>query len=162
MILPKATMGLRGILCVWLLVCLWPGPARPQEQPGEAPVIIRDTDIAEGVQAERPPREQDPREADRNVDVGNFYHGRGNYVGAIGRYLDALEYNPDSDRAAAALARAYQSLVGSLASSEDAPGLIRRAVHTFETYLRNNPDSARFDDILEKTEALRERGPSPP
>jgi len=145
--------------------------AAQPESYSDDPVIIRDTDIAEGVEHEEPPKERDPAEAKKNVDVGDFYKKHGNYVGAIGRYLTALEYQPDLSRAYEAFERAYESLIKSLAYDPDRPERIGRSIADtepdrsekiaqtiglLESYLRSNPDADRREEIQSKIDKLRE------
>lgn len=140
------------------------------------PVIIRDTDVAEGVERMEPPKELDPEEAKKNVDVGNFYDKKGNYVGAIGRYLTALEYAPDLSRAYKAFERAYASLLKSLDAGPDRAGKIGRdvadtkpdraekiaqTIGLMEGYLRSNPAPARREEIQKRIDELRSKAVSP-
>lgn len=136
-------------------------PCQPSDS--DAPVIIRDTDIAEGVVHEEPPKERDPAEAEKNIKVGNFYRKQKNYVGAIGRYLTALEYQPDSKQAYERLVQAYESLVklldkGSL-DPREASEQIQQTVDYFESYLRDTPESPLHAEFHEKVEMLQEKTP---
>jgi tetratricopeptide (TPR) repeat protein len=150
--------------------------AAQQEPYSDDPVIIRDTDIAEGVEHKEPPKELDPAEAKKNVEVGNFYSKQGNYVGAIGRYLTALEYQPELSRAYEAFERAFASLLKSLDDEPDRSGRIGRnvedtkpdrsekiaqAVSLMESYILSNPDPVRREEIQKKIEKLREQAASP-
>lgn len=145
--------------------------AQPESY-SDDPVIIRDTDIAEGVEHKEPPKERDPAEAKKNVDVGNFYSKQGNYVGAIGRYLTALEYQPDLSRAYEAFEQAYESLLKSLDDEPDRSERIGRnvadtrpdrsekiaqTIGLMESYLASNPDLLRREEVLQKIQKLREQ-----
>jgi len=72
------------------------------------PVLIRDTDKAEGKEEPEAskPKEYDPVEAEKSFNVGNFYYKRKNYDAAVERYLEALEYQPALTKARDALERA--------------------------------------------------------
>ena len=75
------------------------------------PELIRDTDAAEGkADTETAPtkKEHKPLLAEQNINIGNFYFKKRNYEAAIQRYLEAIEYQPDSVRAYEALTRAYE------------------------------------------------------
>ena len=55
----------------------------------------------------------DPLEAERNINVGNFYMRKGGpsgYRAAIGRYEDATKYNPNSAEAFFKLGEAEEKL----------------------------------------------------
>lgn len=144
------------ILLVSLAVLLLPAlPAAGQSSRSDLPSIIRDTDIAEGVEHPEPPKERNPAEADKNIEVGNFYYKQKNYVGALGRYLVALEYQPDSASAYKAFKKAYNSLFKTLAKSPNSNERIQQAVDFIQGYLRNSPDSARREEFQEKIRQLR-------
>ena len=145
-----------------------------RESSSDIPGIIRDTDIAEGVEHEELPKERDPAEAKRNIDVGNFYNKQRNYVGAMGRYLTALEYQPDLARAYEAFERSYASLLKSLDDEQDRserigrnvadtepdrPEKIAQAIGLIESYLRS-PDAIRREEFQKKIEKLREEAAS--
>jgi Tfp pilus assembly protein PilF len=109
------------------------------------PALIRDTDTAEGKEAEPPPpKEYSPVEAQKNLQVGNYYLKGKNYDAAIMRYLEALEYQPDFIKAFDALARAYEKNK----QYDKAAGVCR-------DFLRKHPDSpkaADFRSMLDKLE----------
>ncbi len=91
------------------------------------PVLIRDTDKAEGKE-DAPevakPKEYDPLLAERNINIGDFYYKKKNYDAAVDRYADALAYQPDSAKARQALARACA-----------------KALEEHQTYIRKNPNA---------------------
>ena len=110
------------------------------------PELIRDTDTEENTDAADVPQAKEPNPllADESVDIGNFYFKKKNYFAAIQRYLEALEYQPDSVRAYEALARAYEK-----------NGETAKAINTYKTFLEKNPDSpkaAEFRNRLAKLE----------
>ncbi len=51
-----------------------------------------------------------PLEAKRNIDVGNFYFKKGEYLGALDRYRDATRYNPKSAEAFLRVGEAEEKL----------------------------------------------------
>jgi tetratricopeptide (TPR) repeat protein len=96
------------------------------------PALIRDTDKAEGKEeSEAPkPKEYDPHLARESLKVGNFYLKRGNFVGAVERFKDATEYQPNLFEAWESLARAHEK--------NDNPS---QAVEVFREFMKKNPDS---------------------
>ena len=141
---------------------LWGATAAPcQSSSSDTPMIIRDTDIADGVEHIEPPKERDPSEAKRNIEIGNFYFNKKNYVGAIGRYLVALEYQADSEQAMKEFARAYKSLVKAIdalpVDSHDAGDMIYQTIGYLEDYLRSNPDSEKHDYFQKIESELKEK-----
>jgi tetratricopeptide (TPR) repeat protein len=149
---------MRACVILWLSLAGVLSPAlqaASQSSNSDLPSIIRDTDIAEGVEQVEPPKERNPAAADKNIEVGNFYYKQKNYVGALGRYLVALEYQPDSASAYKAFKKAYNSLVKALAKSQNSNERIQQAVDFIQGYLRNSPDSARREEFQEKIRQLQ-------
>ena len=154
------------ILLLFLFVCFM--PILPGFGQSSKPSIIRDTDIAEGVgESEEPkPKERNPKLANDNIKVGNYYYKRKNYAGAILRYLTAIEYQPDSDNAYKSLVKAYESLVEayesmdrtreSLERAEEQYGLISSAINAFTEFLRVNTDSEKNDVFTKMVGKLKE------
>ena len=153
-------------ILLFIVVCFM--PILPGFGQSSKPAIIRDTDIAEGIdESEEPkPKERNPELAKDNIKVGNFYYKRKNYAGAILRYLTAIEYQPDSDKAYKSLVEAYESMVEayesldrtreSLDRAERQYGLISAAINAFTEFLRVNPDSGKNDDFNRMIGKLRE------
>jgi tetratricopeptide (TPR) repeat protein len=141
-------------------------PCLGQSRSGSKPAIIRDTDIAEGIEKEKEPVERDPAKAKKNIEVGDFNYKQENYVGAIGRYLTAMEYQPDSTKAYKSLVKAYKSLVNvyesrdrtpeSLDKAEARHGKIPTAIDYFTDFLSDNPDSIKGDDLRKMIAKLKE------
>lgn len=52
----------------------------------------------------------DPLEAKRNVQIGDFYWRKGDYIGAKNRYLRAIKFNPNSAEAYYKLGKAEDKL----------------------------------------------------
>ncbi|MEJ2110214.1 MAG: hypothetical protein P8Z37_09940 [Acidobacteriota bacterium] len=151
------------LLSISLAILLTAVASPCQSSDPDVPMIIRDTDIAEGVVQEEPPKERDPAEAQKNIKIGNFYRKHKNYVGAIGRYLTALEYQPDSDQAYEELIGAYKSLIelldeGSLEPREISEQ-IQQTVDSLESYILNTPESPLHAEFREKVETLLEKKP---
>jgi tetratricopeptide (TPR) repeat protein len=137
-----------------------------QSHPAPKPVIIRDTDIAEGIEQAEPEKEPNPAEAEENLKIGDFYYKQKNFVGAITRYLTAIEYQPDSDRAYKSVDKAYKSLVKAYTSLDRTPGSRNRAEKRYgvipiatlalKDFLSSNPDSIKGDDYQEMIAKLDE------
>ena len=100
------------------------------------------------------------------IDVGNFYYERENYVGAILRYLMAIEYQQDSARAYTSLVKAHESIIKAYESidrtheafdrAKKEYGEISDATVAFTNFLRDNPDSINSDDFNKMIEKLEE------
>jgi tetratricopeptide (TPR) repeat protein len=127
--------------CLILLVAAtgWSATAVAQSR---RPVLIRDTDTAEGKEEVdiAKPKEHSPLLAGQSFNVGNFYFKRGNYRGAIERYLEALEYQPELKKAYQALDRAFAKAIG-----ED------------QDYIRKNPNAPDISDRREKLAKLEKQ-----
>ena len=65
----------------------------------QKPGLIRDTDVADGVETAPEIKGPDPLLCEKNIKIGDFYYKKKNYVAAIRRYLDAIEYQTNSVRA---------------------------------------------------------------
>ena len=112
-------------------------PVAAQSTPRK-PALIRDTDVAEADETADIPaaKEPNPMLCEQNIDIGNFYYKKKNYEAAIRRYLDALEYQPDSARAYDALTRAYEK--------SDQPA---KAVAAYRQFIEKNPDSPKSPEF---------------
>ncbi len=140
---PGRTLFLILPLLFWML------PTLAQSQnTRKPPVLINDTDIAEGIEYEEEerPKELNPMLAKENLEIGNFYYKRKNYGAAIQRYLEALEYQPDLVKAFEALARAYEK------NDE-----IEKAINTYKDFLERYPDSPKVSDFHSKLTKLEKK-----
>ena len=106
--------------------------------PRKPPELIRDTDTAEGKADTEATtkKERNPILAEQNIDIGNFYFKRRNYDAAIQRYLEAIEYQPDSVRAYEALTRAYEK-----------KGDNEKAITAYKEFIERNPDSPKSPEF---------------
>jgi tetratricopeptide (TPR) repeat protein len=136
------------IICIVLLLESLALPISAQSNTSRKPELIRDTDVADGKDASEAPKakEQDPVQAKHCINIGNFYLKQKNYAAAIDRYLEALEYQPNSIRAYEALARAYEK-----------NGEITKAKNTYKTFLDKNPDSPSSSDFRIKLAKLEKK-----
>jgi len=122
-------------------------PAQDIPQPARKPVLIRDTDIAEGKEPEpAPPKEPSPSRSRENLNIGNTYFKRGNLTGAISRYIEAIAWQEDSIPAHEALARAYER-----------NGELTKAIQTLEAVIEKNPDSKKNREFHAKIDSLRKK-----
>jgi tetratricopeptide (TPR) repeat protein len=125
-------------LClIWILFSMFNLSAQNQT-PRKPPELIRDTDTAEGKADTEAPakKEYNPLLAEQNVDIGNFYFKKRNYDAAIQRYLEAIEYQPDSVRAYEALTRAYEK-----------KGDTKEAINAYKEFIEHNPDSPKSQEF---------------
>jgi tetratricopeptide (TPR) repeat protein len=119
-------------------------PLAAQSRSAQKPGLIRDTGVAEEKDSAPEAKEPDPLLCEKNIKIGDFYFKKKNYVAAIGRYLEAIEYQPNSARAFESLARAYEK--------NKEPD---KAIVTYLRFIKENPDSpdlAEFRTKLEKLE----------
>jgi len=160
-------MHLFRIFPILVLILFLPNfPCLGQSRSGSKPAIIRDTDVAEGIEKEKGPVELDPAKARKNIEVGDFNYKQENYVGAISRYLTAMEYQPDSAKAYKSLVKAYKSLVKAYESRDRTPesldktaarhGKIPTAIDYFSDFLSDNPNSIKGDDLRKMIAELKE------
>lgn len=114
------------------------------------PALIRDTDAAEGKEAADTSAVKEPNPAlcERNLTIGNYYYKQKNYEAAISRYLEAIEYQADSDRAYDALTRAYEK--------SDQPA---KAIAAYKQFIEKNPKSPRVSEFRVRLGKL-EKGPA--
>jgi len=121
--------------------------ARGATQAAKKPVLIIDTDIAEGKEPEpEPAKEPDPARSRENLNIGNTYFKRRNYTAAISRYIEAIAWQENSIPAHEALARAYEK-----------NGDFAKAIQTLEAVVEKNPDSPKNNGFRSKIAALRKK-----
>jgi tetratricopeptide (TPR) repeat protein len=109
-----------------------------QELPKKTPVLIRDTDVADGkTDAETAKKkEYSPIKAQADLKVGDYYYKQGNYSAAIGRYQEALEYQPSLVEAFEGLGRTYEK-----------KGDKEKALVVYRSFLKNFPDSSKAQEF---------------
>ena len=117
-------------------------------QSRKPPALIRDTDTAEGKESADVPttKEPNPVLSEQNLNIGNFYFKKKNYAAAIRRYLDAIEYQPDSIRAYDALTRAYEK--------NDQPD---KAVAAYKQFIEKNPNSPKSPEFRTRLAKLEKK-----
>lgn len=104
-----------------------PAPGSQQRRP-QGPVLIKDfEEPGENGEKVYP---HDPKEARRNVEVGEYYFKRDNYEAAARRFSEAIEYDtswPES----------YKKLIDAL----DKQGEYDSVVEVCRKFAGNNPES---------------------
>jgi len=125
----------------------WPAAAQ-QSPPSRRPALIRDTDKAEGKEEAdaNQPKEFNPLLAAKNLKVGDFYFKKKNYIAAIQRYAEAIEYQPNLTEAYEALGRAYEK-----------NGDPAKAVNTYKDFIQKNPDSPKVAEFRVKLAKLEKK-----
>jgi len=119
-------------------------PAQDISQAARKPVLIRDTDIADGKESvPAPPKEPDPAKSKENLNIGNQYFKKRNYSAAISRYIEAIAWLESSIPAHENLARAYEK-----------NGDFTKAIKTLEAVIEKNPDSSKNKGFQAKISSL--------
>jgi tetratricopeptide (TPR) repeat protein len=126
---------------------LWPVAAQ-QSPPPRKPALIRDTDKAEGKEEAdtSQPKEFNPLLAAKNLKVGDFYFKKKNYIAAIQRYMEAIEYQPNFTEAYEALGRAYEK-----------NGDLTKAINIYRDFIQKNPDSPKIAEFRTKLTKLEKK-----
>ena len=115
---------------------------------GGRPALIRDTAVAEGREEEEASKEKpyDPLEAEKSIKVGDFYFKKKNYLAAIQRYIEALQYQPNLIKGYEALGRAYEKQ-----KSFD------KAVEIYKDFIRKNPSSPKVPEFQARVTQLEKK-----
>ena len=92
----------------------------------------------------------DPHRAEKNVEVGDYYFKRSNYVAAESRYREALEYKPNDALATYRLATALERL-----------GKVAAARQNYQSYLKILPSGPYARESKEALQRLASAGPEP-
>ena len=121
--------------------------AQDISQAARKPVLIRDTDIADGKEpGPAPPKEPNPAKSKENLNIGNQYFKKRNYSAAISRYIEAIAWLENSIPAHESLARAYEK-----------NGDFAKAIKTLEAVIEKNPDSEKNRGFQAKISSLEEK-----
>ncbi len=132
-----------------LLVSLGHAQSSGQKPPTQKPPeLIRDTGVAEGktdVETAKK-KEYSPLKSEQNLKIGDYYFKQKNYIAAIGRYQDALEYQPNSIAAYESLGRAYEK-----------NGDKNKAVVLYKDFLKNFPQSPKASDFKSRLARLEKK-----
>ncbi len=134
-----------GICLILASVPNWCHAAAQTQTPSRKPALIRDTEKAdEKEEADvNQPKPLDPLLSEKNLKIGDFYFKKRNYVAAIERYKDSIEYQPDNTAAYLALGRAYEK--------NGDPG---KAIEVYKSFIQKNPDSPRIAEFRTKLAKL--------
>ncbi len=119
-----------------------------QSPPARKPALIRDTDTAEG-KDEAPvnkPKEYSPELSEKSLKIGDYYFKRKNYVAAIQRYMDAIEYQPNHTEAYESLARAYEK-----------NGDLDKAARVYRDFIQRNPESPKVAEFRTRLAKLEKK-----
>lgn len=84
-----------------------------------------------------------PIQAQREMQVGNFYFRKGNFRAAAGRFLEATKWNPGLAEAYLRLGEAYQKL--------NAADQARQA---YEKFLEIDPKNRQANEVRKRLKAL--------
>jgi tetratricopeptide (TPR) repeat protein len=133
------------LILIFLLlgpVYLW--AKTTQEPKSDKPVLIREPEKPEGEAPKPPPEEFSPAQAEKNVEVGNYYFKRKRYNAAISRYLEAIRYKPNYVDAYKLLAKAYEK-------NHD----LANAIGAYEKYLALYPTSNFAEEFKQEIKRLK-------
>lgn len=90
----------------------------------------------------------------KSVEIGNFYFKRKNYAGALSRFKEAAQVDPDYAPAYLGLGKVYEKM-----------GLKRKALEAYQRYLDELPSSKQAEEAKSAHEAIerleKELGPTP-
>lgn len=86
----------------------------------------------------------DPFRAEKNLEIGEFHLRRGNYDGAIERFLEAIHFKPGFARPMQLLGRAYEK-----------KGFLPEAIEWYAKYLETLPGAPDAGKIRKRLEKLR-------
>jgi len=125
----------------------WQGLAQSPPQ-SRKPALIRDTDTADGKDEPdvNQPKELNPLLSEKSLKIGDFYYKKKNYVAAIQRYKEAIEYQPDHAEAYEALSRAYEK-----------NGDQSKALDVYKDFIQKNPDSPKVAEFRAKLAKLEKK-----
>ncbi len=111
----------------------------------QKPVLIRDTDAAEGKETPDVPKEKEynPELAAKAVRIGDYYFKRKNFDAAIERYLEAMQYQPE-------LAEAFENLGKTFEKKGDTV----KAEQVYRDFINKNPKSPKVPEFKSKLAKL--------
>jgi len=143
----------RLVLCVLALAI----GAFAQTSPQKPPALIRDTGVAEGKANPETVKEKEynPMKAEENLRIGEFYFKEGNYVAAIGRYEDAIEYQPNLVAAYDALGRAYEKKADKDKTPEEKKADRDKALAVYRNFLKSYPSSPKAAEFQSRCDRLQ-------
>jgi len=130
-----------------------------QTRPQKPPALIRDTGVAEGKTNPEVAKEKEynPLKAEQNLKIGDFYFKQGNYIAAIGRYQDAIEYQPNLVAAHDALGRAYEKKADKDKTPEERKADRDKALAVYKNFLKSYPTSPIAAEFRARCDRLQAR-----
>lgn len=136
----------RTILRLTLCAITIMGIGFAQEPPRKPPALIRDTEVADGKADADTAKKKDynPAKAEESLKVGNFNFKQKNYPGAIMRFQEAIEFQPDLVAAYEALGKVYEK------NGEKA-----KALTVYKRFLKDfpkSPKAAQFQSMCARLE----------
>jgi len=133
-----------GMLMTTLILSL----QAPTYSAAQKPKLIHDTAIADGKEEASEKKTYNPMMAEKSVDIGRFYLKKKNYVAAIERFLEALEYQPNRIEAFEELGNAYEK-----------KGDIEQALAVYKDFVTKFPISPKVEDFQKKIVKLEKKQP---
>jgi Tfp pilus assembly protein PilF len=133
------------VICAILFLFSLTASGSPQSIQSQKPELIIDTGVADEPENVQPakPKERNQHKADQNISIGKDYLRQKNYVAAISRFLEALEYWPDSILAHESLGKAYEK-----------NGDISKALELYNKFIKDNPASPKIENFRAKIAKL--------
>jgi tetratricopeptide (TPR) repeat protein len=129
-----------------------------QTPPQKPPALIRDTGVADGKTKPEAAKEKEkgynPLEAKHDLEIGNYYFKQGNYIGAIERYRDAIEYQPNLFAAYDALGRAYEKKADKDKTPEERQADRDMALAVYRNFLKSYPSSPKAAEFRSRCDRL--------
>jgi tetratricopeptide (TPR) repeat protein len=128
-----------------------------QTPPQKPPALIRDTGVAEGKTKPEAAKEKEynPLKADQNLKIGDFYFRQGNYIAAIGRYQDAIEFQPSLAAAYDALGRAYEKKADKDKTPEERKADLDKALAVYRNFIKSYPASPKAAEFQSRCNRLQ-------
>lgn len=96
-----------------------------------------------------------PLQAEQEFRVGEFYYRKGSWKAAVGRYEEAVKWNPRFAEAWWKLALAYEKLAGEQAQAEASRKYLEAARQALEKFLELNPKGKQASEALRRLERLK-------
>jgi tetratricopeptide (TPR) repeat protein len=128
-----------------------------QTTPQKPPALIRDTGVAEGKANPETVKEKEynPMKAEQSLKIGDFYFKQGNYLAAIGRYQDAIDYQPSLFAAYDALGRAYEKKADKDKTPEEKKADRDKALAVYRSFLKTYPSSPKAAEFQARCDRLQ-------
>jgi tetratricopeptide (TPR) repeat protein len=129
-----------------LLIAALPGAAQLRKRDEDAPKLPanmedEDEDFA-------PPTEYafNPIQAQKELNVGDFYARKGSHRAAANRYLEATKWNPS-----------YAEAFWKLARSKEKLGELPKALEAYQKFVELEPDGSQAKDVRKKITEIEKK-----